>query len=260
MIKPLCSYRSGLKTTRVFAKSNTQYGQAITEFIFTFPVVMMMGAGIIHFGLLANAKANLDYAATMAARIASTQENFGLSDDPGQSTLFREVLRRMHATDTDAYDADDGDTDMARIRICIESPSNEAFDDWANAEGIIPSHNLQFRDVSEGASSGVSIQDANVLKLRVAYLYDTGIPGLNIGDSQSGDYRGHGDAPLPLHVESVEFNSGDQPNYSHGMWVSTTVAMVMQVPAVRNGVTTPYLARIVDDELVCDNFPVGLGG
>lgn len=261
MTKPLFSRLRAPRKRENLLGLKRQSAQAMTEFIFTFPVVMMMGAGIIHFGLLANAKANLDYAATMAARIAATQPNFGLADSQADSPLFHEILRRMSATDADGYDADEGDTDLARVRVCVESPSDQAFDDWADANGEIPNHNLQFREAVGGPSSGLSIQDANVLRLRVAYLYETGIPGLNIGDSQTGSYRGGGDQPLRLHEESPDYNTALQPNYAHGMWVRTTVALVMQVPAVRNATTRPYIASINGSGVpVCPNFPIGLGG
>lgn len=264
MIKQLLSLQQISYRNRLnYIKMHKQNAQAIAEFILTFPVVMMVGAAIIHFGLLATAKSNLDYAAFMAARVASTTTDFGITSDPNSSPLIRQVLKRMHASDTDGYDLDDADDDLLRVELCITNPSIEAFNDWGvdkvDSNGVpykeIPNDNLPYREAVLGGSSQATIQDANVLQLKVAYLYDTGISGLNIGHPVTRTYGGDGDHPLRMHVEGLN-NQGGHPNATQGMWVRSKTAVVMQLASTLNNNTRPYIAHLdANGDPVCDGFP-----
>ena len=71
------------------------------------------------------------------------------------------------------------------VRIERLNPGPEAFADFGVAKNPddgelrIPVDNLIFRSAEAGGSSGLSIQDANLLKLRVTYCYPLYVPFVN---------------------------------------------------------------------------------
>jgi hypothetical protein len=57
--------------------------------------------------------------------------------------------------------------------------SSQVFDDFGLSDGThtyIPNDNLEYRTHRAGPASGLSIQDANALKIRVAYAYELKVP------------------------------------------------------------------------------------
>ena len=64
--------------------------------------------------------------------------------------------------------------------VCVErvNPTPAAFTDFGvpDSTGVIPNDNLMYRNPVIGTLSGLSVQDANVLKLRVTYCYPMVVP------------------------------------------------------------------------------------
>ncbi len=78
-------------------------------------------------------------------------------------------------------------TDVAgHARIELLNPTRESFDDWnaphlqntvGNGKRVIPNSGQAYQDPQAiGAASGQSIQDANLLKLRITHGYEPKIP------------------------------------------------------------------------------------
>lgn len=72
------------------------------------------------------------------------------------------------------------------VRIDLVNPSPESFEDHGidvdldnGPARAIPSDSLMYRDSAVKSNSNQSIQDANLLKVRVLYCYEMGVPFVN---------------------------------------------------------------------------------
>ena len=154
-------------------------GQALVETLVTLPLLMGIGLGILQFGLIWEAKLALNHAALMTARTGAVTE---INIDRMQETLSKHLVALM-APDLDSnigtpeqiYRATlnelrDGmrnpviADNIAAIRIV--NPTQEAFTDFGN---IIPNNHLSDRANVPGAASQVTVQEANILRVQVAY-------------------------------------------------------------------------------------------
>jgi hypothetical protein len=161
-----------------------QDGVTMVEFAIVSPLAVLFVFAIIQLGLTFSAKAVLNEAAFMAAREGSVQNASKDHMDDAlekalipfyQDTTERNAVVRLGA----AWLA--SKRDAAFMKIERLSPSDEAFDDFGLPDGdhtnIIPNDNLDFRPHSvKGPTSGLSIQDANALKIKVTYGYKIKVP------------------------------------------------------------------------------------
>jgi len=193
----------------------SQRGASLVEFTVVLPVLLLIVLGIIQTALAFHAKSNLNYAVFQAARAGSVQHAvpatmfgaLGRSLVPyfGGGTSTAELLQRLAAVNADLA--------QGSARLEILSPTARSFDDYYSPElaakfgggrRVIPNVNILGlrcpRDrpgcASDPASnaSGQSLQDANLLTLRVTYgippskqvplagrLYTTSLKLLGIG-------------------------------------------------------------------------------
>jgi len=159
-------------------------GQSITEF-----VVAMVGFGLLLLGLLQaillyRAKATVDYAALEAARAGALH-----GVDMGQMQKgFARGITPLYATATAsptaagtaqaylaAYPAV-----LASATIKVISPTAGSFDDFKEAQYdgtmALPNDTLNFRSTTVGSRGGLSVQDANILKIQVIFNYPLIVP------------------------------------------------------------------------------------
>lgn len=169
-------------------------GQAMIEFLVVIPVLILLIFGAIQIGLIYSAKTTLNYATFQAARLAAV-------NNASYSSMRRGLIRGLAPLYTSSStlttirtDIDEGissssgkrdaqsevDTFTRIIRI---SPTSDHFKTAAfgvkNSDGVyeIPNDNLMYRpEIQEG---GVSIQDANLLKIEVQYCYKLMVPLVN---------------------------------------------------------------------------------
>lgn len=229
--------------------SNKSYirGAAMAETIIVFPIMMLVGMGIVHLGLIYQAKTNLEYASFMGARQAASTEMASLPDDDdadschGLCEIKMTVRCRMAAYDPlpVGVSCDGSDlpaTELAKVEIQIIRPAQPEFDDWGEEAPdtpcsfpeigcYIPNENLFAEDPRiTGASSGVNIQDANIMTISVRYLVDTGVPFINgffIGESSTTNMEDL----APNAFEDDPFNrSRNRP----GVWITAESTMIMQ--------------------------------
>jgi hypothetical protein len=160
-----------------------QRGQSLPEFL-----VAMFGFGVLLLGLLQailldRAKTTVDYAALEAARAGALH---GADKGQMQKGLAR-GLTPLYATATasptaagtfEAY----GKAYLAVLgfsTIKVLSPTTGSFDDFREAQYdgtmALPNDTLNFRPTSVG-SHGLSVQDANILKIQVTYTYPLIVP------------------------------------------------------------------------------------
>ncbi|KJV37297.1 TadE/TadG family type IV pilus assembly protein [Luteibacter yeojuensis] len=157
-------------------------GQSITEFLVT-----MLGFGLLLLGLFQallfyRAKSAVDYAAMEAARAGAVH---GASKSSMQDGLAR-GLAPLYATAAAnpgkagaalAFVDAKKDVLLGMAKIEVLAPTRAAWNGLRKKQydnkDALPNDSLYFRDAS---SAGVSVQDANVLKIRVTYDYPLIVP------------------------------------------------------------------------------------
>ncbi|THF64574.1 pilus assembly protein [Pseudothauera nasutitermitis] len=166
-------------------RSWRQRGAAMIEFIVVGPVLTLLGLASMQYGLLFFQKNHLNHATFMAARAGSVAHA-----DLGQIRMaLVRALVPMHggggSTAELAASHARAQTEVSQYsRLELLNPTRESFDDWNSAEleekygrRAIPNANLAASDPTQvGASSGQSLHDANLLKLRITYGYRPGVP------------------------------------------------------------------------------------
>ncbi len=174
--------------------SRHQCGQAMVETLVILFVTLLLLLGIIQFGLIYNAKTTLNYAIFQAARAGSLNYanrdaiEYGLS--AGLSPLFTSIEESdgRFATVQKVQNArDDILTEVKNGEfVCLErlNPTQKAFLAYRvndptgifTGEKLIPNDHLHYRSSLIKSGAEVSIQDANLLKLRVTYCYPMYVP------------------------------------------------------------------------------------
>jgi hypothetical protein len=159
-------------------------GQSLTEFL-----VAMFGFGLLLLGLLQaillyRAKTTIDYAALEAARAGALhgadmgQMRRGLAR--GLTPLYAAATASPSIAGTaEAYAKAYPDV-LAFGTIQVLSPTTASFDDFKEAQYdgtmALPNDTLNFRPTTVGSRGGLSIQDANILKIQVTFKYPLIVP------------------------------------------------------------------------------------
>ncbi|MBP0594869.1 pilus assembly protein [Paraburkholderia sp. LEh10] len=161
-------------------------GQGMTELLVAAPLLLFFGFVTVQLVLLYQAKSTLDVAVLEAAREGAV--NHG-SMNAIQAGLAR-GLTPLYARRADApgFQAALLAARRAVASIEIVSPTPAMTRDFARPrfypdEGAthdeIPNDTLMYRDTVRGPESGVNVQDANLLKVRVHYCFDMAVPVAN---------------------------------------------------------------------------------
>ncbi len=161
-------------------RHNKRRGAAMAETLIVLPVLLLLGLGTLQWGLIFEAKATLNHATLMAARAGAVNH---LNPRSIRLALAR-ALVPLYSPDKDIVGLNTkfavalGDV-AAFTDLKIVNPTQEAFDDFA-VEGDdgeeIPNKRLHLLETAIGATSGVNVQDANLLKLEVLYGYELKVP------------------------------------------------------------------------------------
>ncbi len=171
---------------------SSQLGATLTEFITIGPLIFLLGMNGLQYTLMYNAKTNLTYASYEAAR-AGAIEN--ASPQQIEMGLLKGFLPYLSAN----KGIGGGELDNAKVfalakateapftKIEIINPTAQAFNDFnspilqqtlGTKQKVIPNKLTDIENLKSkpGASSGVNISEANVLKLRITYGYKPNIP------------------------------------------------------------------------------------
>ncbi|MBR0567412.1 pilus assembly protein [Azoarcus sp. L1K30] len=160
-------------------------GAAMVEFVVVGPVLTLLGLASLQYGLLFFNKNHLNHATFMAARAGSVQHG---EAGPIQTALARALIPVYGGGSSTAELATSYGRAQADVsafsRIEILNPTRESFDDWNSAaledkygKRAIPNGQLIAKNPEAiGPRSGQSLQDANLLKLRVTYGYKPTVP------------------------------------------------------------------------------------
>lgn len=155
-------------------------GQAMVEFLIIIPVLILLIFGAVQAAFIYSAKSGLNYATFQAARLGAV--NHAQYED-----IRRGLLRGMYPMfsqypekDRMIKTAEEVDNFVLITRI---SPSAASFNGWQTGhKGLleddqttlaIPNDNLMYRPLRQNP---VSIQDANLLKIRVQYCMKLIVP------------------------------------------------------------------------------------
>lgn len=229
---------------------NSQKGASLTEFIVVTPMIFLLGMLGVQYTLMYNAKSNLTYASYEAARAGAIH-----NADPNkiQEGLLKGLLPYLSANGNGVLKANNvlantADnvailekaklTEAPFMKIEIINPNKQAFDDFNNptlqqllktTHKVIPNKQTDFDNLKDkiGSNSGLTVAEANVLKLRITYGYKPEIP-------------------LAKNMMSslYSFLMGPKDNFSLKLLATNRIPMVVDVsaqmlsPAVENGLAT----------------------
>ena len=164
-------------------------GQSMVEFLILLPSLLLIVFGIIQFSLIFQANSILRHAAFIGARQGALSNGKMESIKDGVASGMTPLFMRVNSSVP-------GITDLARARMIstieifnphtasieILSPTSEAFEEHNifvvhNNGFAIPNDNLMYRPTT--VKGGVSVQDANLLKIRVSYCFKLVVPLVN---------------------------------------------------------------------------------
>ncbi len=270
-------------------------GSAAIEWLAAAPIVMLLGLGVLQWGLVFFSRSSLEYALTQAAREGAQGNAFVASIESG---LARGLIPYWGlATSGQALDLA---LPRALIRLHAEkatgalvwrqlAPTDESFTDWAvparDALGDeiaslveIPNDALQFRQQTVGASSGQTLKDANLLKLEMRYGITLNVPliaplavrimeqingcsGASVGGMVLGTIRLQAASAAEQSAGTpwacAFYRAKDENGAAQLRWPVQTIAMVrMQTPARKTGMT----ASRAESPLASVGGPGGTGG
>jgi hypothetical protein len=153
-----------------------QRGQSLLEFCIVVPAFIFLVLVIFQFILVYRAKTLLDFAALQAARAGAVS---GVNRDR-MKTALETGMAPLYASSPDVAGAAAARAKVELLwknpllapKIEVISPTRAAFSEYRERQNdgryALPNDNLAFRDTRVG-SSQVSVQDANILKIKVTY-------------------------------------------------------------------------------------------
>ena len=160
-------------------------GVAATEFLIVFPALVFVLFGVIQWALIYQARATLNHATLLAARSGAlhggskAEMRKGLA--AGLAPLFAsEATMAGYLTARGKAFTEISVFNLASIDVV--NPTAQALADFGRpkldgtAGTELPNDTLNYRNTSAGGSSGVSIQDANILHVRITYCYRMIVP------------------------------------------------------------------------------------
>ena len=157
-------------------------GQGMIETLITFPVLLFIGAALFQLYIIWEAKLTLNQASLMSARAGATtsidiqqmQSALAKGLIPLQGPDLDDPITPANTIYADALSqALDNVVNNSVMRIA--NPTLETFNDFDTGSGI-PSDHLQARSTQIGTNSGINIQDANLLRIQIAYGLQLNVP------------------------------------------------------------------------------------
>lgn len=157
------------------------------ELVVVAPLVALIGLSVLQYALLFLAKNQINYAGDLAARAGST-------GNARIGTIFTEYTKGLVPLYGGGTDAAGLAASLAKAsadtalyaKVELLNPTVESFREWNDPKlqakygtgvlHVIPNANLAARDDSVKPGSGQSIQDANLLKLRIVHGYAANVP------------------------------------------------------------------------------------
>lgn len=161
-----------------------QRGAALVEFVLVGPLITVLGLAVLQYSLLFFVKGQVNHAAFMAARAGSVAH---ASIDSIRTAYQRALIPvygggQSSAELAAAYARAQADLTPQTFRIEILNPTQQSFDDYATDAALnaqynaraIPNAGLALRPGlnTVASNSGQTLQDANLLRLRITHGYE----------------------------------------------------------------------------------------
>ncbi len=223
----------------------------MAEFLIILPVMLLLIFGAIQFALIYHAKITLNYAAFEAVRAGTlgqgkfdeVKEGFARGLAPLYSYFESDSNRRKNRDPNTTAQGQVEAFQMARDKIYKEfdspnklirierlNPNDKTFLTFAS-DTTLPNENLKYRSSKAKGKAQVTVQDANLLHLRVTYWYPLYVPFVNklifntfICHKQSAGFSGKWDD------DPVCMDKGQDPVIP----LTATAIMRMQTPLVKS--------------------------
>ncbi|CAB3649734.1 hypothetical protein LMG22037_00920 [Paraburkholderia phenoliruptrix] len=173
------------------AGKHKESGQSMVEFIIIAPLLLFVCFGTLQLVLLYQAKSTLDVAVLEAAREGAVNHGSMHAMRSGLARGLAPIYARQASAEGAAAALANAQADASNFSvITVLNPTPAAINDYAQPRYYpdeaatyteIPNDSLMYRDASvpSTASSGMNIQDANILKIHVHYCYNMYVPLVN---------------------------------------------------------------------------------
>lgn len=173
-----------------------QSGASLVEFVIAAPLIFLLGAGTLQAGILYHGRTILNYATFEAARVGATRHAqhkpmrkelgirlaplIGGDGTPGDAA---KAIGKMSIQVESPVDIN-GNM-LVPTKLEILNPTAEAFDHWGERSleydgnrRVIPNSHLRYQgnEVRGEAGAELSLQDANLLKVRVTHGIPLNVP------------------------------------------------------------------------------------
>lgn len=165
-------------------RTDRQRGAAMVEFVVVGPMITALGLAVLQYSLMFFAKSQINHASFMAARAGSVAH----ADLGAIEAAYKKALIPLYGGGQNApelaaaYARATADLTADTMRVEILNPTKESFDDYATDKTLnerygaraIPNIGLAVRPSLDSvkANSGQTLQDANLLKLRITHGYE----------------------------------------------------------------------------------------
>jgi len=163
-----------------------QRGATMVEFAIVSPIALLIVMGLVQLGLMFTARQLLNQATFVAARAGAVHNAQVSAMQDALKAAMVPFYQNAFTTDSatrisDALSAARNDLTADNITIEVLNPNGDVFTDFglqdAAGHRYIPNDSLEFRDYGvRGDASGLTIQEANTLKIRVTYAYPIKVP------------------------------------------------------------------------------------
>ena len=168
------------------SQSQHQRGQTITEYLIILPVLLLLILGVIQYAFIYQAKISLNYATFMGARQGALKNANLTSIKDGVAAGMTPFFMRTNTAPSLSTLGIARAVSMIEIfnpgtaKVEIISPEPYSVADYSEDadDPSIPNDNLMFRQ-SSAAEGHLTIQDANLLKIRVTYCVKLNVPVVN---------------------------------------------------------------------------------
>ncbi|MES2356700.1 MAG: TadE/TadG family type IV pilus assembly protein [Pseudomonadota bacterium] len=215
------------------ASCHAQRGAALIEWIIVGPLALFLLMATIEIGFWMMAKSALNYATFEAARSGAVEH----ADLARIKTAFEKAMVPFYGGGLNADEINQTyatvvipDIRASLSTLEIVNPTHAVFDDFGVTEAgrhQIPNDNLAYRANFVGSKSAQSIQDANLLKIKVVYGYKLKIPLvraiifelLKIITVDEQTLLMYGTNRIPIQTQAIvrmQSAAYDQPNWKTG--------------------------------------------
>jgi hypothetical protein len=195
-------------------------GQSATEFVVMFPVLLLLVFGIIQFGLLYQARATLNHATMLAARAGALHNGNRIEMRRALGTGLAPLFASEASLDGYATALVKANLETLLpgfVTLDVLNPTTAAMQDFGRArlDGVrgreLPNDTLNYRNTGPGSRSGISIQDANIIHVRVTYCVRLLVPVVDRLLYAAVNATSPTHVSLEAHGMSNPFGSGGEP-------------------------------------------------